>query len=39
MGLKTLIIDMDPQANFSGRYITMEYDPAYKGGQNSSFTS
>jgi chromosome partitioning protein len=32
-GLKTLIIDMDPQANFSGRYIKMEYDPAYKGGK------
>lgn len=31
--LKTLIIDMDPQANFSGRYIAMEYDPAYKGGK------
>jgi len=33
LGLKTLIIDMDPQANFSGRYIPMEYDPAYKGGK------
>lgn len=32
-GMKTLIIDMDPQANFSGRYIPMEYDPAYKGGK------
>lgn len=32
-GLKTLVIDMDPQANFSGRYISMEYDPAYKGGK------
>lgn len=31
--LKTLIIDMDPQANFSGRYIKMEYDPSYKGGK------
>jgi len=30
---KTLIIDMDPQANFSGRYIRMDYDPAYKGGK------
>ena len=30
---KTLIIDMDPQANFSGRYIHMDYDPAYKGGK------
>jgi len=33
LGLKTLIIDMDPQANFSGRYIKMEYDPANKGGK------
>lgn len=33
LGLRTLIIDMDPQANFSGRYIKMEYDPAYKGGK------
>lgn len=33
MGLKTLIIDMDPQANFSGRYLKMEYDQAYKGGK------
>ncbi len=32
-GLKSLIIDMDPQGNFSGRYIPMEYDPAYKGGK------
>ncbi len=32
-GLRTLIIDMDPQANFSGRYIQMEYDPAYRGGK------
>lgn len=31
--LRTLIIDLDPQANFSGRYIKMEYDPAYKGGK------
>lgn len=31
--LKTLIIDMDPQGNFSGRYIKMEYDPAYQGGK------
>ena len=30
--LRTLIIDLDPQANFSGRYAKMEYDPAYKGG-------
>ena len=33
LNLKTLIIDMDPQANFSGRYIHMEYDPAYRGGK------
>jgi len=33
LGLKTLVIDMDPQANFSGRYIPMEYDPANKGGK------
>lgn len=33
LGLKTLIIDMDPQGNLSGRYIKMEYDPAYKGGK------
>ena len=31
--LRTLIIDMDPQANLSGRYIKMEYDPAYQGGK------
>jgi chromosome partitioning protein len=31
--LRTLIIDLDPQANFSGRYVKMEYDPAYKGGK------
>lgn len=30
---KTLIIDLDPQANFSGRYAKMEYDSAYKGGK------
>jgi chromosome partitioning protein len=33
MKLKTLIIDLDPQANFSGRYVKMEYDPTYKGGK------
>lgn len=33
LNLRTLIIDLDPQANFSGRYIKMEYDPAYKGGK------
>src|SRR5579864_8358152 len=32
-GFKTLIIDMDPQGNFSGRYISMDYDSAYKGGK------
>lgn len=31
--LRTLIIDLDPQANFSGRYVKMEYDPANKGGK------
>lgn len=33
MGKKVLCIDMDPQANFSSRYIQMEHDPAYKGGK------
>lgn len=33
LGKKTLIIDMDPQANISGRYLKMEYDPAYRGGK------
>lgn len=33
MGKRVLGIDLDPQANFSGRYIAMEYDPAYKGGK------
>lgn len=31
--LRTLIIDLDPQANFSGRYIKMSYDPAFHGGK------
>lgn len=31
--LRTLIIDLDPQANFSGRYVKMEYDPVNKGGK------
>ncbi|HEU5281101.1 MAG TPA: ParA family protein [Gammaproteobacteria bacterium] len=31
--LRTLIIDLDPQANFSGRYVKMEYDPANRGGK------
>ena len=33
LNLRTLIIDMDPQANFSGRYVKMEYDPACKSGR------
>ena len=33
MGKNVLGIDMDPQANFSSRYIMMERDPAYKGGK------
>jgi chromosome partitioning protein len=33
LGLKTLVIDMDPQANFSGRYVKMEYDPACRSGR------
>jgi chromosome partitioning protein len=31
--LRVLSIDLDPQANFSGRYIQMNYDPAYHGGK------
>lgn len=34
---KVLMIDMDPQGNFSGRYIPMEYDPAYQGGKIPGF--
>lgn len=30
---RVLCIDLDPQANFSGRYIRMEYDPACKHGK------
>jgi chromosome partitioning protein len=30
---KVLAIDLDPQANFSGRYIKMEYDPSSKEGK------
>src|SRR3990167_120026 len=30
---KVLGIDLDPQANFSSRYIAMDRDPAYKGGK------
>jgi len=33
MGKKVLAIDLDPQANFSSRYVAMERDPAYKGGK------
>lgn len=33
MGKKVLAIDMDPQANFSSRYILMEHDPAYQQGK------
>lgn len=33
LGKRVLGIDLDPQANFSARYIAMEYDPAYKGGK------
>lgn len=33
MNLRILIVDMDPQANFSGRYIKMDYDPAKNGGK------
>ena len=31
--LRVLSIDLDPQANFSGRYIKMNYDPVYEGGK------
>lgn len=30
---RVLSIDLDPQANFSGRYLQMNYDPAYQGGK------
>lgn len=30
---RVLSIDLDPQANFSGRYLPMNYDPAYEGGK------
>ncbi len=33
MNKKVLGIDLDPQGNFSSRYIAMERDPAYKGGK------
>ena len=32
-GIRTLIIDMDPQANVSARYLQMVYDPVYEGGK------
>lgn len=30
---KVLLIDLDPQANLSGRYIPMDYDPTYQSGK------
>lgn len=30
---RVLLIDLDPQANLSGRYIAMDYDPTYKSGK------
>lgn len=30
---RVLLIDLDPQANLSGRYISMDYDPTYKSGK------
>jgi chromosome partitioning protein len=30
---KVLAMDLDPQANYSGRYLPMSYDPAYRGGK------
>ena len=33
LGKKVLCIDLDPQANFSSRYIPMDRDPAYHGGK------
>lgn len=30
---KVLLIDLDPQANFSKYYLDLEYDPFYKGGK------
>ena len=33
LGKRVLAIDLDPQANFSGRYIPIEYDPACEGGK------
>lgn len=39
MKKKVLCIDLDPQANFSSRYILLEHDPAYKGGKIPSIHS
>lgn len=33
LGHRVLGIDLDPQANFSSRYLQMEHDPAYQGGR------
>lgn len=33
MGKRVLVIDLDPQANFSKYYLNLEYDPVYKGGK------
>lgn len=33
MGKKVLAIDLDPQANFSRYYLTLRYDPIFKGGK------
>jgi chromosome partitioning protein len=30
---KVLLIDLDPQANLSGRYIPMDYDPSHRSGK------
>ena len=30
---RVLAADLDPQANLSGRYLRMNYDPAYQGGK------
>lgn len=33
MNKKVLVIDLDPQANFSKYFLNLEYDPFYKGGK------
>ena len=33
MNKRVLAIDLDPQANFSKYYLSLEYDPVYKGGK------